>query len=114
MRRSFDLQVTSFTVLIEFSSERALDVAGPRVVSFDKVAIIGVHDPHEVGKIDRGARIEGGTKGRRFTRQLSNNIRDRLGWHIKARRFDAQNAFDRRFFGRFLSWHNELIIKEKA
>lgn len=38
-------------VPIEFSRERAFDVAGTRVVSFDEIAVVGVHDAHDVRKV---------------------------------------------------------------
>ena len=44
-------------VAIEFPCERTFDVARPRVVPFDEIAVVRIHDAHEVCEVCGGARV---------------------------------------------------------
>jgi hypothetical protein len=51
MSGSLDLEVTPFFVLIEVAGERSLNIAGARMMSFDEIAVIAIHDTHEISQI---------------------------------------------------------------
>ena len=53
MRRGFELQVSPLCIASEFTLERACNVAMARVLALDEIAVVGIHDPHEIG--ERGA-----------------------------------------------------------
>jgi hypothetical protein len=55
MRRGLQLEVTTLFIYIQLSSERALDVPRSSVMTLDQVAVIGIHDAHEVGEVAGGA-----------------------------------------------------------
>jgi hypothetical protein len=55
MRCGFELEVTSPFVFIQLSCECALDVPWSSVVTLDQVAVVRIHDAHEVGEIAGGA-----------------------------------------------------------
>jgi hypothetical protein len=55
VRRSFELEVAPLLVFIELTSERALNVPRSSVVTLDQIAVVRIHDTHEVGKIVGGA-----------------------------------------------------------
>ncbi len=58
MRRRLDLQIPPIFVVVEISSQRALDLFGPRVVTLDEIAVIGIHDPHDAGETGGCARMQ--------------------------------------------------------
>ncbi len=41
-----ELQITSPLVFVEFSGKGALDVSRPSVMTFNEIAVIGVHHPY--------------------------------------------------------------------
>jgi hypothetical protein len=55
VRRGFELEVAPLFVFIQLSSECALDVPRSSVVTLDQVALVRIHDAHEVGEIAGGA-----------------------------------------------------------
>ena len=84
-------------------------------MSLDEIAVIGVHDPHDAGKIGGRVRVQGVAELRRRCRQLGNDVRDGLGNFSDTRRLDALNAFDfRSIFGRFFIFHKEMNIHRKC
>jgi hypothetical protein len=50
----FDLQVPSTFIPVEFSGKRTRDFPRVRIVTLDKVAVVSVHHPYEVGEIRSG------------------------------------------------------------
>ena len=46
-----DLEAASLFVFIEIARERALDIPGPGVVALDEIAVVAVHQAHEIGEI---------------------------------------------------------------
>jgi hypothetical protein len=57
VRRSFELEVAPLLVFIQLTSECALDVPWSSVVTLDQVAVVRIHDAHEVGEIVGSARV---------------------------------------------------------
>lgn len=57
MGGGLDLQVASLLVLAEAARQSAFDVPRPRIVPFDEVTVVGVHDPHEICQIGGRARM---------------------------------------------------------
>ncbi len=58
MGGGFELEVAPLLVLVEIACQRALDIARACVVALDQVAVIGVHDAHEIGEIGSRARMQ--------------------------------------------------------
>ena len=56
MRSRLELQIAAPFRPIEFAGQGTLDVARSRIVSFDEIAVVGVHDAYKVGQVGRGAR----------------------------------------------------------
>jgi hypothetical protein len=54
----FELEIAALFVPIEIPGKRAFDVARTRVMSFDEIAVVGVHDADEVGEIRRRAGVQ--------------------------------------------------------
>ncbi|GEM_PF-3515618 len=50
VRPGFELEIPLLRIVAEIVIERALDVYGVGVVSFDEIAVIAVHGPHEMGE----------------------------------------------------------------
>ena len=44
MSGGLHLQIATALILIELASQSAFDIAGSRIIPFDQVAILGVHD----------------------------------------------------------------------
>ena len=57
MRRSLDLEIATILVVIELSGECAFDVPWTRIMPFDEVAIVAVHDAHEAREVCGCARM---------------------------------------------------------
>ena len=93
MCSGLDLQVATTFVAIKFAGQSSLDVAWPRVMPFDQVAVVRVHDPHEVREIRGRARMEGATQDCGCGGEFGNEVRNLLGRVLKASRLDALNAF---------------------
>ena len=93
MRGGFELEVLAPRVAVELTGERALDVFWARIMTFNEVAVVGVHDAHQPGEIGSGARIEGVTEDGRFRRELGNGVGDSLRRRFKACRLNALNGF---------------------
>src|SRR6266702_5378184 len=55
-------------------SNSARDIVWARVMPFNQVAVVGVHDPHEVGEIGGRARMERGAQRRGPCRQIGNHV----------------------------------------
>jgi hypothetical protein len=88
------LQITSALVAVELTGERTLDLLGPSVVTFDKVAVVRVHDADERRKICRRARVQRTTEFGRYRRQLSSQIGDTFWRVLESRRLNALDRFD--------------------
>src|SRR5258708_38601446 len=83
-------------------------------MSLDEIAVIGVHDPHDAGKIGGRVRVQGVAELRRRRRQLGNDVRDGLGNVFDTRRLDALSALDfGSIFGRFFIFHKEMNIQRE-
>ena len=101
MRRRLDLQIAVFWVAFELACQGPLDIARPRVMPLDEIAVIGVHDAHDAREIGGGARIEGmGELGGR-RRKFGHDVGDFLGDLLKTRRFNALNTLYCHDLGRF-------------
>src|SRR6266851_798541 len=114
MRSRLSLQIATLFVLVELASERTRNVDRPRVMAFDEVAVIRVHDPHEIGEVRGGTRIERVLQLRRRRRKLGYDVGNRLGSVLETCRLDALDALGRRFFGRFSCFHNAMYINDKV
>lgn len=57
VRSRFELKIAALFVPFEVPGKRAFDVARTRVVTFDEIAVVGVHDTHDVRKVRGGARV---------------------------------------------------------
>ena len=57
VRRCFHLEAAPVFVAIEVPRKRAFDVARTGVVSFDEIAVVGVHHTHDVRKVCGGAHV---------------------------------------------------------
>ena len=88
----FDLEIASALVRIEVAAQRALDLAGPRVVPLDPIAVVAVHDAHEFGELRGGARVQSLTQSGGGSRKVGNDIGDLASRVFKARRFDTIDA----------------------
>src|SRR5260370_39322616 len=83
-------------------------------MSFDEIAVIGFHDPHDAGKIGGSVRVQGVAELRRRCRQLGNDVRDGLGNVFDTRRLGALSALDfGSIFGRFFIFHKEMKIQRE-
>ncbi|WP_211256231.1 hypothetical protein [Edaphobacter aggregans] len=51
MRRCFDLQVAPLLILVQLPRQSALNISGPRIVSLDQVAVVGIHDAHSISQV---------------------------------------------------------------
>jgi hypothetical protein len=95
MRRGFGLEIASFHVRIEIPRQRALDIVWPGVVAFDQVAVVGVHQPHEIGEICRRAGMQRVSERSGGAGELSDDVGYR-GWRrFKKRRFNPLRGFQR-------------------
>ncbi|MEX2271067.1 MAG: hypothetical protein WD690_06330 [Vicinamibacterales bacterium] len=66
VRGGFHLEVSSSFLRIELSCERALNIARPRVVTFDEIAVVRVHQTDECRQVRGGQRMQGtAERGRR-------------------------------------------------
>jgi hypothetical protein len=61
-------------------------------VPFDQVAVVRVHDPHEIREIRGRARMEGTTQDRGRCGQFGDEVRNLLWGALKASRLDALNV----------------------
>ena len=101
VRRRLELEVPSLLVALQLARKRALDVPRPRVVAFDEVAVVGVHDAHETGEIGGRARMKRLTERRRGRCKFGHEIGNRLGRILETGRLDALDGLERRLiFGR--------------
>jgi integrase len=91
--RGLDLQVTSLLVPMKFADERAFYILWACVMAFDKVAVIGIRDPHEVSEVCGGARMERLTKLRRRGDEIGDGIGQRLGRLLEPRWLNALDGF---------------------
>ncbi len=55
MGSSLYLQIAARLVCIQLSRERLFNVPWPCVMSFNQVAVIGIHDPNQVGQTGGGS-----------------------------------------------------------
>jgi len=62
VRRSLKLKIATTFVLIQLSRQCPFDVTRPRIVTFDEIAVVGVHDAHQLRQIRGGARMQGTTE----------------------------------------------------
>ena len=90
----FDLEVASPFVLIEVADERARDIPGPRVVALDEVAVVAVHQAHEIGEV-RGCRgMQPGAQGRACRSERCDRIGDRFRRLLEPGRLDPRRCFN--------------------
>ena len=68
VRFRFELQIAFIGIFAIVVVQRALDINGVRVMSFDQIAVVAVHRPHEIGK-----------RGRKALRQAAPKPRSLLG-----------------------------------
>lgn len=80
VRGRLELQIAAVLVSIEVSDQRPFDVARARIVAFDQVAVVGVHDAHEIGEVGCGTRVQAFAQNSRRRRQLYQRIRDSFGY----------------------------------
>ncbi len=71
MGSGFELQVATGLIAIELTGQRPLDIERARVVIFDQIAVVGVHDANQVREVPGGPRMELSVQLRRSRRQLS-------------------------------------------
>ena len=102
MRRGFPLEVPPCFVARKVTRERAHDVARARVMAFDQIAVIGVHDAHEVGKGGgrRGVQAAAEPGGRRS--KLRHDVIELARHLIEQCGFDSRDRFEIRRIGRFI------------
>jgi hypothetical protein len=93
MRSRLDLQIPPLFIVVELPQERALDLLGPGVMTLDEVAVVGIHDAHDVGEFGRGARMQSFSQSGRRRREIGDHIGDRFGRFIDARWFDPRRRF---------------------
>jgi hypothetical protein len=74
----FDLKVPSMAG-VQIVDQRSFDVARPGVVSLDQVAVVAVHDRHEVCQSSGGPRVKFRAQGSGTLNQLNNVVRERGG-----------------------------------
>src|SRR5712691_993767 len=72
--QSFELQVSFFEVRAVIVFESALDVDGWCVVPLDKIAVVAVHRPHEVGEPCPYARRQTAAESRRSRGDIEREI----------------------------------------
>jgi hypothetical protein len=94
MGTRLNLEVPASLVGIEVVSECPFNIPGPRVVSFDEVRVVAVHDPHEFRQAGGGSRVQTGAKQasrggqfRQQVQQISMGLLNEAG-------FDAARSFD--------------------
>ena len=103
MRCCFDLQVAALLALVELAGKRALDVPWSGVVAFNQIAVVGVHDPHELGEVCRRARVKAAAEFRRGRREFGDCIGYCLGIALQAVRVRSDQAFPGAFLADLLS-----------
>ena len=101
-----ELQIAPAGIFIEVAGKRALDVSRARVMTLDEIAVVGVHDAHEVGEIGRRARMERITQPCSGGRQFGDGVRNCLPRLFQPGGLYALNGFDRVHFGRFFTFIN--------
>lgn len=74
MRPGFELKVSLFRIGAVVVSHRAFDVDGMGVVSLDKVAIVAVHGPHEIGERLGGGRGQAAVESGGGLRELKHEF----------------------------------------
>lgn len=74
----FALEIAAARVRVELAGEGAFDVARAGVVAFDEIAVVGVHDAHEIGEVGGRARVEALAERGSGCGQLGQGIRDLL------------------------------------
>ena len=74
----FELEIAPFLVAVEVTLERALDIAWARVMTFDQVAVLGVHHPHEACEVRSRTWMERPSQRGRCRGDLRYDIRNRL------------------------------------
>ena len=111
MGSSLDLQIAALQIVVELPGERALDVLWTRVVAFDEIAVIGIHDAHQAGEVRRGAGMQAVAEFCRCRGDFRDEIGNSLGSVLKTGRLDALNAFERRSrFWPVFVFHNSVSI----
>ena len=67
--------------------------SGSSVVPLDQVAVISVHDAHEIGEMRRRARMRSLAQGGRRCRQLCDDVRNRPGRLLQSGGFNSGDTF---------------------
>ena len=101
MRGGFELKRSALGIGVEFAVECALDVLGSRVVTFDKIAVIGIHDAHERREVGGSAWMKGLPQSRRCRGKFRDDISDLFAGFVETRGFNALNSFKQGHMGRF-------------
>jgi hypothetical protein len=100
VRRCLDLKIPPSLVLVELAGESAFNLARARVVPFDEIAVVGVHNAHELREARSRTRMKCRSECCGFRGQFRDHVGDRAGNGIQAGRLDPIGAFERHF-GRF-------------
>jgi hypothetical protein len=93
VRGGLELEVAAHFVLFEIPRERPFDFAWARVMPFDEIAVVGVHDANDVRKVDSGARAQRTTQFGRCRGQLGRQVSHRFRWVLKPDRLDVLDTF---------------------
>ena len=69
--------------------QRPFDIPGTGVMALDQVAVIGVHDPDEIGQVTRGLRMEAHAELRRPRGEVGDEIGDPRRERFETRGLDT-------------------------
>ena len=94
MRPCFQLKIPARFIHVEVVVEGALDILGPRIVAFDQVRVIAVHDPHEIGERGSGAGVKPGAEPGRQHRDFGDQVKELAARVFQQAGLDPAWGFD--------------------
>ena len=95
MRGRFQLQMAALRLVVEVAGQSPCDVAWPRVMPLDEVAVVGVHDADEAGEVGGGRRMQALAQCGALSGELGDSIGEAGGDVVQAGRFDTAHGFFR-------------------
>jgi hypothetical protein len=102
MRGGFELKIPPLFIGIKLSGECTFYISRSGIVTFDEIAVVGIHDAHERRKIGGGAGMKRLPERCRRGGQLGYNVANSFAWLFQTCWFDALRDFKCGHVGRFL------------
>ena len=89
-----DLEVASFLVFIEVAGKRAFDIPGPGVMALDEIAVVAVHQAHEIGEVSGRGGMQSGAEGGACRRECRDRVGNLFRRLLQPGRFDPRWRFN--------------------